>query len=92
MNALLTTNHEIFQTKHLVIIAVSLALIVGLFILSRKLNFSSICKITFYVGIVSETVKIFAYIIMNEDTHGGILPKTDLPFHLCYTNYLRCGS
>ncbi len=28
-------------------------------------------------------MKIFYYIIANEDTHGGVLPKTDLPFHLC---------
>ena len=26
---------------------------------------------------------MFYYIIANEATYGGILPKTDLPFHLC---------
>ncbi|MBO5363045.1 MAG: YwaF family protein [Clostridia bacterium] len=75
--------HQIFEAKHLIIIAISLTLIVGLFFLSRKTTFDNLCKIMFYVGIVSETVKIFTYIIINEDTHGGILPKTDLPFHLC---------
>ena len=75
--------HSIFQTKHLIIVAISLALIAVLFILSKKLSFSSVCKIMFFVGLISEAVKIFAYTIMNEETHGGILPKTDLPFHLC---------
>ena len=75
--------HSIFGTKHLIIIACSLALIVGLFLLSRKTSFANICKIMLYVGIVSETVKIFTYIMINEETHGGMLPKTDLPFHLC---------
>lgn len=83
MHSILSTQHEIFQTKHLIIIAVSLALIVGLFLLSKKLSFPNVCKIMFLVGIVSETVKILTYILINEDTHGGILPKTDLPFHLC---------
>ena len=75
--------HSIFGTKHLIIIAVSAVLIVGLFLFSKKLRFATICKTLFYVGIVSETIKIFYYIIQNEATHGGILPKTDLPFHLC---------
>jgi len=35
------------------------------------------------VGIVSELIKVFYYTVANEATHGGILPKTDLPFHLC---------
>ncbi len=83
MYSILSTQHEIFQTKHLIIVAISLALIVGLFLLSKKLTFPNVCKMMFLVGIVSETVKIFTYILINEDTHGGILPKSDLPFHLC---------
>ena len=83
MYSILSAQHQIFQTKHLIIVAISLALIVGLFFLSKKLTFQSICKIMLFVGIVSETVKIFTYILINEDTHGGILPKSDLPFHLC---------
>ena len=79
----LLAKHSIFGTKHLIIVGVCLLLIVGLFILSRKLKFSTVCKIMFYVGLVSETIKIFYYIIQNETTHGGLLPKTDLPFHLC---------
>ena len=80
---LLAVTHKIFQTKHLIIVGVCLVLIVGLFLLSRKLSFSNVCKIMFYVGIVSEAVKIFYYIVQNEKMHGGMLPKTDLPFHLC---------
>lgn len=80
---LLAVTHKIFQTKHLIIVGICLVLIVALFILSRKLSFESVCKIMFYVGIVSETIKIFYYVIQNEKTHGGVLPKTDLPFHLC---------
>ncbi len=72
-----------FGTKHIIILAVCLLLIVGLFILTKKLKFETLCKTLLGVGIVSEIIKIFYYIIVNEKTHGGILPKTDLPFHLC---------
>ncbi len=75
--------HTLFGTKHIILIVASIAVIVGLFILSKKLKFQMICKILFYVGIVSEIVKIFYYILANEEEYGGILPKTDLPFHLC---------
>ena len=75
--------HALFGTKHLILIALSAVLIVVFFLLSKKLKFKDVCKIMFYVGLASETVKIFYYIIQNEATHGGILPKTDLPFHLC---------
>lgn len=75
--------NELFGLKHIILICVSIALIVGLFFASRKLKFSTICKIMFYVGIVSEIVKIFFYIVKNEATHGGVLPKIDLPFQLC---------
>lgn len=72
-----------FGIKHIIILVISLILIITLFILSKKLPFNKVAKIMFYVGIVSETVKIFSYIIKNEDTYGGVLPKTDLPFQLC---------
>ena len=75
--------HSIFGTKHIIILIISLLLIVGLSILSRKISFNKVCKALFYVGIVSEIVKIFTYIIINEEKFGGYLPKTDLPFHLC---------
>lgn len=75
--------HYIFGTKHLIIVAISLLLIIGLTVLSRKLKFEKLCRALLYVGIVSEIVKIFYYTYQNEATHGGVLPKTDLPFHLC---------
>ena len=75
--------HGAFGTKHLILLIVSAALVVGLFMLSRKIKFERICRILFYTGIVSEIIKIFYYTVQNEATHGGVLPKTDLPFHLC---------
>ncbi len=75
--------HSIFGTKHIIILAVCLILIVLAYIFSRKLKFATAAKIMLFVGIVSEIIKIFYYTVANEDTHGGILPKSDLPFHLC---------
>ncbi len=75
--------HPLFGTKHLILLAISLALIVVLTIYSRKLRFATVCKTLLIVGICSEIIKIFYYVIQNESTHHGILPKTDLPFHLC---------
>lgn len=75
--------HELFGTKHLILIAISFALIVGLYFVARRFKFVTIAKTLFCVGIVSEIVKIFYYIVANEATHGGVLPKSDLPFHLC---------
>ena len=75
--------HGLFGTKHLILVAVSLALVVIGYIFSRKLSFKQMTKTMLGIGIVSEIIKIFYYIIQNEDTHGGVLPKTDLPFHLC---------
>lgn len=75
--------HSIFGTKHLIIVAVCIALITALAILSKKLSFKTVCKTMFFIGIVSEIIKIFYYTVQNETTHGGVLPKTDLPFHLC---------
>ncbi|MBR2467452.1 MAG: YwaF family protein [Clostridia bacterium] len=75
--------NSLFGLKHIILIVVSIALIVGLYLGARKLKFETVCKSLFYVGIVSEIVKIFYYIIANEAKYGGVLPKTDLPFHLC---------
>lgn len=72
-----------FSTKHLIILAVSAILVTILFILAKRLKFSALLRVMLGIGLVSETVKIFYYTIRNEATHGGILPKTDLPFHLC---------
>ena len=72
-----------FGTKHLIILAISAILVTVLFILAKRLNFKQILRIMLGIGLTSEIVKIFYYTIRNEATHGGILPKTDLPFHLC---------
>lgn len=75
--------HALFGTKHIILIAVSVALIVALSILVRRLELKTVSRALFYIGIVSEIVKILYYIVANEEKYGGILPKTDLPFHLC---------
>jgi hypothetical protein len=54
-----------------------------LFLIIRNWKFRSVCKALFFIGIISELVKIFYFTISNESKFGGILPKTDLPFHLC---------
>ncbi|MBQ2712659.1 MAG: YwaF family protein [Clostridia bacterium] len=73
----------LFGTKHIILIAGCVALIVAGFFLSKRFTIERLCKIMLGIGIVSEFIKIFYYIIANEETYGGILPKTDLPFHLC---------
>ena len=75
--------NELFGLKHIILILCSLVFVVILFMLSKKMKHSQVCKTLFYIGIVSEIIKIFYYIIVNEDKYGGILPKSDLPFHLC---------
>lgn len=73
----------LFGLKHIILIVCSMVLVVVLFLLSRKIKHNQVCRALFYVGIVSEIIKIFYYIIINEEKYGGILPKSDLPFHLC---------
>lgn len=75
--------NALFGTKHLILIALSFAVAAVLFLVTRNCKFKQVCKALFYTGLVSEFIKIFYYINANEATHGGILPKTDLPFHLC---------
>ena len=81
---------SLFGTRHIVFIIISALLIVGFYALSRRISIKKLSKILLGVGLVSETVKVFAYIIMNENkeylpgvTFDGVLPKTDLPFQLC---------
>lgn len=80
---LLKERRDMFSTKHIIILVVSAALIVGLVMLTHKWDFRKQCKAMLLVGILSELVKVFYYIIRNEAEYGGILPKSDLPFHLC---------
>ena len=72
-----------FSLKHIIILCVSVFLIVGLVFLTKKWEFKKQCKAFLIVGLISEVVKIFFYIVKNEEKFHGILPKTDLPFHLC---------
>lgn len=75
--------HSIFGAKHLIILAISLAVMVVGVLFTRKWSIQKLAKTTLGIGLVSEFIKIFYYILANEATHGGVLPKTDLPFHLC---------
>lgn len=75
--------NALFGTKHIILIVISLITIVGFYFLSRKWKFSTICKSLLAIAIISEIVKTFTYIVINEDKYGGILPKSDLPFQLC---------
>ena len=76
-------DNSLFGTKHIIIMAVTAVIIVGLFFLTRKIKLKTFIKIMLYVGIVSEIIKLFYFITANEAKLGGYLPKTDLPFHLC---------
>ncbi len=75
--------HEIFGTKHLILVCISLAAIAALYFLCRKKPLEKLFKPLLLIGLISEFIKVFYYILANEAEYGGILPKTDLPFHLC---------
>lgn len=75
--------HSMFGGKHLLILGVSLILVIVGTLYARKWPLEKLAKRLLAVGVVSEFIKVFYYTIANEATHGGILPKTDLPFHLC---------
>lgn len=72
-----------FSPRHILYLSLAAAVCAALTVLLRKKSLSFWINLLLGVGIVSETVKVFSYIIANEETLGGYLPKTDLPFHLC---------
>jgi hypothetical integral membrane protein (TIGR02206 family) len=72
-----------FGQKHLIILAICAVGMVLLTLFTRKWPLQKLAKWLLVVGIASELIKVFYYIVANEETYGGILPKTDLPFHLC---------
>ncbi len=72
-----------FDTKHVIILVITFALIVGLFFLTRKWSLKKKYQAFLGVAILSEIVKILFYIVKNEEEFGGVLPKSDLPFQLC---------
>ena len=74
---------SLFGPEHLIIAAISFILLgVGAYF-TRKVKLETMVKALFAVGICSEVIKVFYFIIDNEDKFHGYLPKTDLPFHLC---------
>lgn len=75
--------HTMFGTKHLIILSLCAIVTVALFFAGRKHPLQRLTKVLLGIGLTSEFIKVFYYILANEATHGGILPKTDLPFHLC---------
>lgn len=75
--------HTMFGTKHLIILSLCAVAIAAAFFAGRKQSLQRLSKVLLGIGLVSEFIKVFYYILANEATHGGILPKTDLPFHLC---------
>lgn len=72
-----------FSTLHIIALSVSVILIIIGTVYSRKISFEASVRIMLGIGIVSELIKVFTYILINESKLGGYLPKTDLPFHLC---------
>ncbi len=81
MNIILTNSP--YGSLHIICVSCSVIAIVLATIFLRKINISQAIRIALIAGIISEVLKVGTYIIINEDTLGGYLPKTDLPFHLC---------
>lgn len=79
------TGTDMFQLRHIIFLIFSLAIVVALPILAvkYKVKKATIHKVLLIEGIVSESIKVITYIILNESALGGYLPKGDLPFHLC---------
>ena len=70
-----------FTTKHIVFLLLSLLYLVLILILTKKKSVKFAIKWFLVIGIISETIKVFYYIVTNDN--GNYLPATDLPFHLC---------
>ncbi len=75
--------HRMFGLKHLLLAGISALMIGGLYLLLRRKPLERLYKPMLLAGLCSEIIKVFYYILANEAEYGGILPKTDLPFHLC---------
>ena len=83
--------HTIFGGKHLIILALCAVTMVAGFLFARKKTTDQLARILLVIGLISEIIKVFYYTMANEATHGGVLPKTDLPFHLCSIQILFFG-
>lgn len=77
--------HDLFGTVHLISLAICLPIIILSIFISKKIKLATVIKILLIGGIISETIKVFFYVIHNIDKFDGwgYLPKGDLPFHLC---------
>jgi hypothetical integral membrane protein (TIGR02206 family) len=75
--------HGLFGYKHIIILIACIIVIILSYLLIRKQKLEKVVLGMLIIGIISETIKVIYYIVRNEATHGGYLPKSDLPFHLC---------
>ena len=75
--------YDLFGTIHIIAIVASAIVAFGLTFIFGRIKLEKVFKIMLYIGLVSEVIKVFTFIIANEDKYGGYLPKTDLPLHLC---------
>jgi len=82
----------LFHFKHLVILAVCAVVIVfGVMHAVKHMKVKAMHRLLLVCGIVSESIKVFTYIALNEGELGGYLPKSDLPFHLCSIQLIFIG-
>lgn len=76
-------SNSVFGLYHIIALVISIGAIVAGCIFGRKLSFNKALTILLIIGVASELIKVCSYIMANEETLNGYLPKTDLPFHLC---------
>lgn len=75
-----------FTTPHFIWLAISVVIIVGMFLIKNKFNlsFNVILNIMLVMSIASEVTKILCNMMDAPDGRTGkILDPGDLPFHLC---------
>lgn len=74
-----------FGMKHILILCICAAYMTAatLLLCKKRVKVMNALRILAVIGLISETLKMVTYIVINEDKFGGYLPKTDLPFHLC---------
>ena len=75
-----------FTTPHFIWLAISVVIIVGMFLIKYKFNlsFNAILNIMLVMSIASEVTKILCNMMDAPDGRTGkILDPGDLPFHLC---------
>lgn len=70
-----------FTNKHIVFLIISIIYVFVILFLIKKKSIDFSIKWFLVIGIVSEVIKVFYYIVTNDN--GNYLPATDLPFHLC---------